>query len=174
MSIKRKEDRVRNRAIIKTLGLMLLLSLLVIVLVLAGCGEKEKATPTPAPAPTPSPTTARVEFVIDVFQSSNKIASLSSSDLQSLPQKSVETTAGVQEGPTLGAVLEQAGVPEFSKVAIFGLTKERTNAEILTLSREKVNEQVVLDLAGQSKAKLASPDIPYEKWVYDVNRLTVE
>jgi len=159
---------VRNRVMIKILGLMSLLSLLVIVLVLAGCGGKETATPTP------SPTTARAEYVIEVFQSAKKIASLSSSDLQSLPQKSVQTTAGVLEGPALVAVLEQAGVQEFSKVQIFGMTEDRTNAAILTLSRAKVNEQVVFDITGQGKPTLAGPDIPNEKWVFDVNRLTVE
>ena len=120
MSIKKKEDRMRNRAIIKILGLVSLILLLVMVLVLAGCGEKEPATPSPAPAPTPSttptpspapsPGTISAEYVIEVFKGGDKIASLSGSDLQSLPQRSVQTTAGVQEGPTLVAVLEQAGV----------------------------------------------------------------
>jgi hypothetical protein len=175
MSIKRKEDRVRNRAIIKFLGRMSLLSLLVIVLVLAGCGEKETAAPPLAPAPTPAPaTTAPVKSIIDVFQKTSKIASLSFSDLQGLPQTSVETTAGVQEGPTLEAVLEQAGVQEFSKVVIFGLTKERTMAAVLPLSRAKVTEQVILNLTDQGTAELVSPDIAKDKWVFDVSRLTVD
>ena len=168
---------MRNRVIIKFIGRMSLLSLLVIVLVLAGCGEKETAAPPPAPAPTPAPapaTTAHAKSIIDVFQKTSKIASLSFSDLQDLPQTSVETTAGVQEGPTLEAVLEQAGVQEFSKVVIFGLTKERTMAAVLPLSRAKVTEQVILNLTDQGTAELVSPDIAKDKWVFDVSRLTVD
>jgi hypothetical protein len=170
---------VRNRTIIKFLGWVSLLSLLVIVLVLAGCGEKETTAPPPAPAPTPAPapapaTTAPAKSIIDVFQKTSKIASLSFSDLQDLPQTSVETTAGVQEGPTLEAVLEQAGVQEFSKVVIFGLTKERTMAAVLPLSRAKVTEQVILNLTDQGTAELVSPDIAKDKWVFDVSRLTVD
>jgi hypothetical protein len=187
---------VRNRAIIKFLGLISLLSLLVIVLALAGCGGKE--TPAPAPAPTPAPAPAPAptpspapapsstpspaptpstaetgEGSIQIWEKTVQVNILSLSDLQSLPQVSVETAEGTKTGPTLISVFEKVGYTEFTRVVIIGLNKAGTNAVILPLFRSKITDQMIITISAEGTAEVVGPDIPKDKWVYKVSRMTI-
>ena len=68
--------------------------------------------------------------------------------------------------------MEKAGYAEFTRVKIFGLSKDRLTATILTLYPAKITDQIILALTDQGSTELVSPDIPKDKWVYDVSRLT--
>jgi len=165
---------MRNRAKTNIFGLALLSSILVVFLIFAGCGGDKTSTPVTESKSESTDTATSVEYTIEVFRNGGKVASLSLPDLQSLPQKSVQTIAGMQEGPTVLSVLQQVGIQEFNRLVISGLTRHRIESAELTLTRAEINDQVILDITGQGTTKLTSPDIPQEEWIIDVNRLTVE
>lgn len=113
------------------------------------------------------------EYSIQV-SAGGQVVSVTLTDLQSLPEVTVEGSGKTQTGPTLLSVLDYAGVTEFSKVTVAGLSKGRVATAELELDSDEITEEVVLDFNNQGKTKLAGPDIPEDSWIIDVEEIRAE
>ncbi|GEM_PF-3496861 len=112
-------------------------------------------------------------YTLQVLLKGQPKASLSFDQLKALPQSTI-AVQGVQGGPTLAQVLKAAGIADYVKVTVVGLSPGRTGPGQHTLLKAEVTDQTVLDLTGKNTTKLASTAFPREQWVIDVTRLEVE
>ncbi|MBI2919204.1 MAG: hypothetical protein HYY01_14615 [Chloroflexi bacterium] len=117
-----------------------------------------------------SAATPATEYAIEVIVRGEKVAFVPLSQLKGLEAK----TVGEQQGPTLLDALKLAGVQDFVKLTVSGFSPGRRGPAQLVLARAEVNDQVILDFTNKGTVKLTGPDIPNDKWVLDVARLTVD
>ena len=113
-------------------------------------------------------------YTIKIFSNNTQIASLSLDELLNLPQVNVTAADRAQEGPTLLSALALAGVQNFSKITATGMTQGRIAEAVLTLTRNEINDQVILDITNSGTTKLCGPDIEFANWIRDVNKLVVQ
>ena len=113
-------------------------------------------------------------YHIKIFLNGNEKESLSLSDIQNLPQVTVQAKGKDQIGPTLLSVMDQAGISDYSKVTIVGLAKGRVASAELELNKDEIDDKVVLDITNSGTAKLASPNIDENKWIIDVSEIRAE
>ncbi len=93
-------------------------------------------------------------------------------DLEALPTVSITAEGKAQEGPSLLAVLEAAGVgDDFSEVEITGMGVR--DGGHLVLTAEKVDARVVLDFAERGTVKIVSPELSWRERVRDVVEIAV-
>ncbi len=95
--------------------------------------------------------------------------SLSLKEMDALPKGRIEVEGKWEEGPTLPDVLASAGVKEFKQVTILGAEGAK-----LTLTKEQVNREVVLDFTNHGTVKFSSPAVPKKDWIKDISTLRVE
>jgi hypothetical protein len=113
-------------------------------------------------------------YTINIFSDNTQIASLTLDDLLSLPQVNISAAGRTEEGPTLLSALELAGVTNFSQLTATGMTQGRIAEAELTLTRDEIDDEVVLDITNSGTAKLCGPDIEFANWIRDVNKLVVQ
>jgi hypothetical protein len=95
-------------------------------------------------------------------------------DLKQLPQVTVTSAGNAQNGPTLLSVLQKAGIIDFSELSAYGLSRGRIAAAQITLTREQIDESVVLDLNNRGKSKLSGVNIPQDNWIIDLEKLEIK
>ncbi len=123
---------------------------------------------------TPAATSTRVaEYRLEVYLAGKKVGDLSFSDLTALPQKGMPGVPG-EQGPTLLSVLARAQVQDFTSVQVSGFARGRTGPASLTLTKAEVKDTVIIGLTQQGTAKLASAEMPKERWIIDVQRIDVQ
>jgi len=157
------------------------LSLLVFILLLSltACGTSTPAaTQAPAqqntaePAPVsvePSATSAPVVVaVFQVVKADGSKFDVTLDALKKLPLASITVDGNVQEGPKLMDVLKLAGVTDFTEVTLTG------SASPVTLTREQVDNNTILDFNNHGTLKLATTYIPMPDWTKDVAVITVK
>lgn len=109
-------------------------------------------------------------YAVVVTRNGQELARLDLAALQALPQTSVETPGtgggGVQEGPTVAAALDAAGVAEPVDATITGDegTVAFTAAEL---------DGAVLDFTNRDTVKLAGSGLPRERWIRNVTAIGV-
>jgi hypothetical protein len=113
-------------------------------------------------------------YTIKVFLNDTQIASLSLDDLLNLPQVNINAADRDQEGPTLLSALALAGVQNFSQVTATGMTQGRIAVAEITLTRNEIDDEVILDITNRGTAKLCGPDIDFNNWIRDVDKLAVK
>ncbi len=176
-------------SIISIFALLVLLSALVF-----GCSPSTtpapsaspSATPTAEPTASPSPTPTATKtptstatatgsaYSIAVFQNDKQVGVLKLADLQSLPPVSFTAEGKDEKGVSLTAALKLVRITDFSEVTAYGLTRGRIATAEITLQKAQINDNVILDFSNQGTAKLASPDIPSNNWIIDVNKIEVK
>jgi hypothetical protein len=139
-------------------GLIILISLFI-----TGCSSD-----------TGEPLTEEDGYSIKILSGSKQIASLSLSELQSLPKVSLTAYGKSEEGPTLPSVLELAGVEEYTKVTVIGMVRGRIASAELTLTRSEITDEVILDFSNRGTCKLAGATIPDDNWIIDVEEMRLE
>ena len=92
--------------------------------------------------------------------------------LDSLPKVTTEMSDKEQTGPTLAALLEDAGVSSYEKVDIRGAGVR--DAGRLSLTRAEVERRVQLDFSERGTVKVCAPWLEREEWVRDVLTISVE
>ena len=99
---------------------------------------------------------------------------VSTSDIRTLPQ--VTMNAGGQKliGATLRSVLEASGVSEFERVTVFGLRRGRLMSGEVALTSAEVTDQVLLTVNRRGQPRFASRQVPSERWIVDVALVAVE
>ena len=108
---------------------------------------------------------------LTVQQNGRKLADLSLSQLQQLPQIDVATPqsrgAKVQRGPTVRAILTAAGAARVESVRVEGRDQPQT------VTAGELTEQLILCLTKRNTLKLAGAQLGTERWVRDVTTLVV-
>ena len=89
-------------------------------------------------------------------------------DLKTLALKQVTVEGKVEEGPGLLDVLGFAGVTEFTEVALTG------SSNPVTLAREQVDDQTILDFTNHGTVKLATTYVPKDNWTKDIAEIEVK
>jgi len=114
------------------------------------------------------------EYSIEIIQNGQHVTDVTLSQLHTLPEVSFTAIEKTQTGPTLLSVLQFAGITEFSKVTVSGLSKGRVATAEKELNRTDIDDQVILEFNNQGKTKLAAPSIPDSDWIIDVEAIEVE
>jgi len=88
--------------------------------------------------------------------------------LKKLPLANITVDGKVQEGPKLIDILNLAGVTDFAEVTLTG------SASPVTLTREQVDDNTILDFNNHGTLKLATTYIPMPDWTKDISEITVK
>lgn len=121
----------------------------------ATAAPTEAASPTPGATETATTTPSQGEAVFQIVTPDGQTKGLSLSDLKKLPQATITVEGKSENGPALLEVLRSAGVTEFRQVTLTGQGGGR-----ITLSKNQVTPDVVLDFTERGTMKLASPAVP--------------
>ena len=149
---------------------MRLLTGLLLTLTLVACQPVAPATTeTAAPAKAAATTSnaASEPGIFAVVKADGTTQPFSLEQLKALPVKTIMADGKPQEGPAILDVLAAVGVSDFQKVTIAG-------AGSVTLSKDEVTADVILDFNNHGTVKLASPTLPIPSPVKEVKTITVE
>lgn len=111
------------------------------------------------------------DYRVKVVRGGATLRSFDLAELRDVGVKSVTAQGQVQQGPSLLAVLGEAGVTDFTAVDVLG--QGLRDKGKLTLTRAQVDGDVVLAIAKRGTVKLAGPNVPSAMRVRDVLELTV-
>ena len=89
-------------------------------------------------------------------------------DLKKLPLAQLTIEGKVEEGTKILDVLQAAGVTDFNQINLTG-----SNGS-MTIDREQVTDEVILDFTNRGTVKLAAVDIPKAEWIKDIFEIKVE
>jgi hypothetical protein len=92
-------------------------------------------------------------------------------DLRALPQARITIDGKEQDGPTLPAVLEAAGVPAPARVTVIGAGLRDSGK--LVLPAALVTKQVIVDFSDRGTVKVCTPRVAWARWVRDVREIRV-
>jgi hypothetical protein len=112
--------------------------------------------------------------LLKVTKAGATLKSFSLSDIGALPTVNIVADGKNYTGPTLATLLTQAGVTSYSKITIKGYVKGRVATGELVVTKEEVNDKLILRSTNSNTYSLASPDIDADSWIIDVNELVVE
>ncbi len=112
------------------------------------------------------------EYVVVVIRDGEVLERFTMDDIRDFDMATVEVLGKFEEGPTLLAVLESAGVTDFERVHIGGMGIRDDGS--ITLTRAEVTDEVLLDIANRGTVKVVGPDIAWEDRVRDVTEIVVE
>ena len=150
---------------------LVIVLILVPVLLFVACTSNQSASN----GNTSVPVTSAVGYQIKFFFKGQQLDSLGLTELRSLPEVTIEIGSDTPAtGPTLQSVLELAGIKEYAKVTVIGLSKGRIATAEVTLQKTEITGDVVLDFNNQGKTKLCGVQIPQDKWIIDVSEIRVE
>jgi hypothetical protein len=79
----------------------------------------------------------------------------------------------LQSGPLLVDVLRASGVVEWKTGEVYGMGEGRVFEISLPITAAEVDAGWVLDVTNQGTLKLASVDIPRDRWVRDVGEIRI-
>ena len=143
-----------------------LLSLLAVLCVmLSACSSQVSTDPKTPQALQPTPGSGVLLQVIKVDGSS---VGLTYTDLKKIPLANITVEGMVEEGPRLSDVLKAAGVTDFSEVSLSG------SASPVTVTKNQVDDNTILDFNNHGTVKFASTYIPKPQWTKDVNQIKVK
>lgn len=134
----------------------------VFIVLISACASKATATNQPA-VPT---TTAGVAFQIVKADGTKFDVTLEA--LKKLPLANITVDGKVQEGPKLMDVLTLASITDFSQVTLTG------SASPVTLTRQQVDDNTILDFNNHGTLKLATTYVPMPDWTKDISLITVK
>lgn len=134
-----------------------------LVLIAAGCGGSA-STQNPEHTGGAAPGDA-----VKVVGPDGKSRSLTLKELDALPKGRIQVEGNWEEGPTLPDLLSAAGIKEFRQVTLLGADSAK-----MTLTKDQVNREVVMDFTNHGTLKFSSPAVPKKDWIKDVSTITVE
>ena len=119
------------------------------------------ATPAAQPASGSSP-----DAILQVV-GPNNTKGFSLKDLQALPAATITVDGKPQDGPAVLDVLKAAGITDFKEVTF-------TGTGTITLSREQVTAEVILDFNNRGLVKFAATSVPQANWPKDIAKIEVK
>jgi hypothetical protein len=140
-----------------------------LVLVVGAAWGAERQLAGDAPGDTGPPAFV---YSVAVTRDGEILRTFSVADLEALPAVSFDSEGKAQQGPTLLAVLEAAGVGrDFSELEITGMGLRDGGRLLLTAAQ--VDEGVLLDFAERGTVKVVSPELSWRERVRDVVEIAV-
>jgi hypothetical protein len=151
-----------------------LLLFLSIFIFTAGCSGTATTSSTSSSSTVASTTADTGDYRINIVYHGESFTALSLAQLQTLPKISLNAFNKSEEGPTLLSALELAGVKDFTALTVIGMLRGRIASGELTLMRNEITNEVILDFSNHGTAKLAGPNIPEDNWIIDVSEMRIE
>lgn len=146
-----------------------LLIMIALSLVLQSCASP---TETPLPAAPKTPTqlqpTPVADALFQVVKPDGGAVGFSWDMLKQMPLAQVTVEGKVEEGVKLLDVLAEAGVTDFEKVTLTG------NNGSMTLTRDQVNDEAILDFTNHGTVKQSATNVPKADWIKDITEIKVE
>ncbi|MEW5720671.1 MAG: hypothetical protein AB1817_18745 [Chloroflexota bacterium] len=130
------------------------LFLLVLGMLLVACANSTPAASTETSA-------------LQIVKPDGSTKGFSLDDLKALPKTKITVEGSAEEGPALLEVLRAAGVTDFKQVTLGG-------SGALTLTKDKVTPQVLLDFTNRGTVKFAAANVPKANWPKDITTIKVE
>ena len=119
-------------------------------------------------------TTDTSSYQIEILDNNQQVASVSLAQLHALPSVTLTLDGKSEVGPTLSAVLELAGIKDFSQITVSGMLKGRLATGQLTLKPSDITDQVILSYNNVGKTKLCGTQIPDSNWIIDVAEIEAQ
>src|SRR6185295_14843828 len=110
--------------------------------------------PTQFVEPTATSAPIAVAAVFQVVKADGSKFDVTLDDIKKLKFANITVDGKVQEGPKLLDILTLAGVTDFNEVTLTG------SASPVTLTREQVDDNTILDLNNHGTLKLATTYVP--------------
>jgi hypothetical protein len=139
------------------------LSLVAGLILMAACGSA--AAPASQPG-APQVDAPAADALLQVIAPTGT-QGFSLSDLQKLPATTIMVDGKPQDGPAVLDVLKAAGVADFKEITLSG-------AGTLTLSKDQVTAEVILDFTNRGTVKFAAASVPQANWPKDITRIEVK
>jgi hypothetical protein len=95
-------------------------------------------------------------------------------DLDKMPTVTISASGQSYTGPTISAIIAQAGIKDFTKVTVYGWAKGRLATASLLFNKADLNNNLILRPTNTNTYSMASPDVNSNSWIIDVNELKVE
>ena len=137
-------------------------------LLLPACGSPSDGNVTGPKTPQALQPTTVSTALFQVIKPDGTKVGVTLENLKTLPLKQVTAEGKVEEGPSLLDVLNVAGVTDFTEVSLTG------SSSPVTLTREQVDDNTILDFTNHGTVKLATIHIPKADWTKDVAEITVK
>jgi hypothetical protein len=139
----------------------------------AGCAARANSGSAATSSPA-STSTEQAGYHINVLQNGRQTGSLSLAQLKTLPTVTFNAYQRTETGPTLLSALKLAGIDSFARITVSGMLRGRVATGELSLNRNDITDEVILDFSNEGKAKLAGSKIPFDNWIIDVSEVRVE
>lgn len=136
-------------------------------LFLASCSSTQPDIDSPKTPQALQPTAVSTALFQVIKPDGTKV-DVTVDDLKTLPLMQVMAEGKVEEGPGLLDVLTFVGVTEFTEVSLTGTSNP------VTLTREQVDDNTILDFTNHGTVKLASTYVTKANWTKDVAEITVK
>ena len=124
-----------------------------------------------AASTTPTAPASSGVYSVKVTRDGRLLATFDLTQLEGLGMKQVVVQGRTEQGPTLLAVLEHAGVGSYTSVTIIGSGAK--DAGRLVLDASDIGPDTVLDIAKRGTVKVAGPNITYAQRVRDITEIQV-
>jgi len=111
-------------------------------------------------------------YAVIVVRDDDVLARFNLEDLERLDEATIIVDGEEQRGPTILSVLDEAGVDHFERIRITGMGI-RDDGD-LTLERDDVTGEFLLDFSRRGTVKIVSPGMAWEDRVRDVTEIVVE
>jgi hypothetical protein len=110
-------------------------------------------------------------YSIAVRQGGKTLRTYDLTALHALPQTRVVIDGKVQTGPSLSALLSDAGVTGYREVVVSGAGLRDKGRLVLTSAQ--VKQRVQIDFADRGTVKVCAPSLYHAQWVRDVLAIDV-
>ena len=151
-------------------------SVMVLLSLLVGCSAPTKPPTAQDQPPTlqipktptelqPTPITGAL---FQVVKADGSLVPFTWDDLKKLPLAHITVESKIEEGPMVLDVLKAAGVSDFKQITLTG------NNGSLTLARDQVNDETLLDFTNHGTVKLSATNVPKDNWIKDITEIKVE
>jgi len=113
---------------------------------------------------------------IGVFLNNNQIATLDAKLLTECPAVEFKAadTEKVQRGPMIKDILQKIGVKEFQQITFYGYAKKRIATAEYTITSKKLNDKVIFSFSKRGTVKLIAPELSFDDWIVDVNKMEIK
>jgi hypothetical protein len=135
------------------------LAIVCITALLAACSSTTNASAPQGAAPA-------TDAILQVI-GPNSTKGFSLKDLQALPAATITVDGKPQDGPAVLDVLKAAGITDFKEVTFTGTSS-------ITLSREQITAEVILDFNNRGLVKFAATSVPQANWPKDLSKIEVK
>ncbi|MBI5298161.1 MAG: hypothetical protein HY869_22010 [Chloroflexi bacterium] len=145
------------------------LMLILLALTLAACAPAATQPAADGPkTPQALQPTAISGALFQVILPDGSSVGITLDQLKSLPLAQLTVDGKTEEGPKLMDILTLAGVTDFSEVSLTG------SSAPVTLTREQVDDNTILDFNNHGTLKLSTTYVPKADWTKDISTITVK